>query len=246
MIIKVISDLHINVKKLENDFLIDDDKFIKYITDICENSNLVVINGDLFELWETLQWKRHLVHFKKIINERNAICNVLFKYILSGKIVYISGNHDDIIRLKNILPITDRYILKHNGTTVLFEHGHMADVTNSKYEFIGKFFSFIGGWLERIFDKDIDLKVKRIANKMIPGNVINDNKLYSYAKKLSKQFKANLVVFGHTHRPMIKDDGEFVYINSGFGCDRVNQLTETTITINKTDCLVKQDTITLN
>ena len=243
MVVRVISDLHINVKKLENDFLIESGKFISYIDDICSKSNLVVINGDLFELWETTKWKRHLVHFRKIVENNFDIVGILLKYILSGKIIYINGNHDEVIRLKNILPITNRFVLDHHNTRIVFEHGHMGDITNSKYSIIGKIQSFVVGFLERFYDKDIDLKLIEIGKKLSTG--IDESAVYRYAQKLQKQYEADVVVFGHTHNGMIKTDNGLCYVNTGKGCDRLNALDETTITIEKDGYKVEQKTISL-
>lgn len=243
MIIKVISDLHINVKKLENDFLIESNKFIDYLNKICDEANIVIINGDLFELWETTQWKRHACHFRKIVNNNFEIVSALLKHILTGKIIYINGNHDEFIRLKNILPITNQYILEHNGCRVLFEHGHMGDITNSKYSIIGKIQTFISGFLERFIDKDIDLKLIEIGKKLSLN--INEDKVYEYAQQLQKKHKANIVVFGHTHNKMIKSANNFIYVNTGKGCDRVNTLDETTIVIEQSEYRVTQNTIEL-
>lgn len=225
MIIKVISDLHISLKSKTNDFLVDDYNFITYLHKICGEANLVVINGDLFELLQTFLWKRDAVYFRQIVKQKQNLINVLNYYILMGKIVYISGNHDEMVLLKNLMPCTERHIVEHHGVRVLFEHGHKYDKAYNKYRFT----AWLGGYFERFINKDIDLILLELGKKL---NInINDDDMYKYAKMLKGMYNADMVVLGHSHNPMIKVDGKFWYVNTGRGCDRKNQLDETTINI---------------
>lgn len=248
--IKVISDLHINVKNSkEEDFCLNDEKFIKYINATLEQCSYILIVGDLFETWESLKWQDHVTKFRKIVASRPTLIDILTIYMEKEEIIYINGNHDAIVRLEELMPdVSFTFIDKIENITIVAEHGHKADIFSRKINTIGKFLTWVAGWLERLGWIDLDRNFRRMGYYLAGRNTSKET-YHKYAKKLKRKYDADIVIFGHTHRPeitKIKDkDTSFSYINTGKCCDKRDEFDETTITITDGTYDIIQKTIKL-
>ena len=102
MKIKVISDMHLNIKGHgDNDFLVEDTKFINYMKETCENYDHLILNGDIFDTWESKKWLDYVNTFNEIVKDRIFIALEIFKSLIDKKIIYVVGNHDAIVKEKN-------------------------------------------------------------------------------------------------------------------------------------------------
>lgn len=196
--ILIISDLHLGCKDGADNF--GDYKENWLINKIKElNPSVIIIVGDLFELWQTTYYKIFTKYYK--------LLNVLFK----PSTVYIKGNHDWNIsksrdfRLYWAGKIVKKYEINIDGKKAIFLHGHQFDKVNCNPDtyWILKPIVWIYGWIERLF----------LKNKKTPASLEytgNYNEYRIGAMKLREK-GYDLVIMGHTH---FVENLEY-YINTG-------------------------------
>lgn len=238
--IAVISDLHIGDRTKTDDFLIDEEKLVQFLELLLTKVSVIIINGDLFECWQPKSWDAQVEQFHKIMRKRYHFIGFLKEMIEKGKIVYVNGNHDGIVRTRGLIGgVVSKYIVEYSGRKLLFEHGHLGDKANSgSLNVLGRSITWLIGWLERFGWADADKDFARIEKTIIPGGG-SDNNLDAYARaKLIEGY--DLVCLGHTHISLRKEG----YINSG--CAMENPIDITTILINDAGVIqVSQSPITI-
>jgi len=233
--IKVISDLHIGKKDDNtNDFYLNESAFIKYLNKSCATNEKVVIAGDLFECWNSRSWDEQAQSFHQICESRPRLIKCINKHMEKGKLIYIVGNHDWIVKKEKLMPnMSDRCIIEESGTKIVIMHGHQGDKLNNKYNIIGRFTSWIVGWFERLGWRDADIDLGRME-KYIPGRKADDKIYEDYAKKIIKQYEADIAVFGHTHRTKKTSLSDTtIYVNSGKVCNLFDSIDEVNISISQ-------------
>ncbi|MFC1691511.1 metallophosphoesterase family protein [Nanoarchaeota archaeon] len=222
--IYIVSDLHIGSGLGDDDFKHNQWSFRKFLDHVKSTKGILILNGDIFELWQT-HMEFALAEYWEMIEFMNTL-----------PIIYIYGNHDLVT--KGFRSLTYKY---HRIKDVIhIEHGHRADLLNANPSIWVKFFVKIVGWLERFWDPDIDeiglSKVEQLnketehaktvttpANKKYHGN-LNEYRKYAFSKKME------CVILGHTHRPetATKESvfGRQIYINSGSWVEHKNTYVE--------------------
>ena len=153
MRIAFLSDLHINSKY--NNFKMTDAQMYEYLVNIISNVDLLILNGDVIDLWRTLlpfkKWQRK--ELEKVILAYSHTFRLIFN---EPRIKMIIGNHDlpllDYIndpRFKNTLheklEFTDL-----NNNKILVYHGHF-DIFNRYFTQIGHGITWIEFNIEKIF-----------------------------------------------------------------------------------------------
>ena len=227
--IGVISDLHLGDGSKTDDFVINEDALIEFFTKLLSEVSVVVIAGDLFDCWQPKTWDKQVDQFRKISSRRYRFISFLDEMISKGKVIYLNGNHDDVVRTRGLLKgVLSKYVLEYSDRKILFEHGHLGDKANSgSLSVLGKAVTWIIGWLERTGWVDADKDFSRLEKMVLPSGG-SDNNLDSYAKqKLEEGY--DLVVLGHTHTALVKDINQKMYCNTG--CFMENPTDVTFITI---------------
>ena len=199
------------------------------------NPKLVVLNGDIVDIWQFSKRYWPKSHMKVI----KHLMHWMTKRV---KIYYITGNHDEMLRKfsgfkMGSFSIVDKLILPLDaGKTAWFFHGDVFDVTMQHSK-----------WLAKLGASGYDLLIliNRFAN-FISLKVLNKGKL-SLSKKIKNSVKSavsfitsfektaaaiaiynqyDYVVCGHIHQPEMRKisniHGSTVYLNSG---DWVENLT---------------------
>mgnify|MGYP001167516183 FL=1 len=239
-----LSDLHIGDGTKSDDFTLDDDKVIKFLKQCIKDYDRVILNGDVFECWQSQSWDAQQNQLSRIFKAHPQLCAFIYSSILSKKMIYVSGNHDSVCRTKSLIPnVVKRYIETipvGDGFSikVLFEHGHAADIANDKLSWFGKFIAWGIGWLERKGWKDADEDLGRME-KYIPGYRSDKNVFFKYANSLLKK-GYDVVVFGHTHKQcvttIIDTKPSKYYVNTGASMS--SPFTFTEIIINPATCTI--------
>ena len=216
--IVVISDVHLgtygcNAKKLLN-----------YLNSI-EVKHLV-LNGDIIDIWQFKKRyfpKSHLSVIKKIMD-----------FAANGtKVVYITGNHDEMLRkftdteIGNI-SIVNKLVLNLDGKKAWFFHGDVFDISIQNAKWLAK----LGSWgydililLNRFFNwclihmrKERYSLSKKIKNS-VKGAITYIHNFETVATDLAIANGYDYVICGHIHQPklLIKDTkyGKTTYLNSG-------------------------------
>lgn len=229
MRIKVLSDFHLGCKDKSDDFLLDEDTVINFLDNAIATYDKVVLAGDIFECWESTSFNDQQKRFAQILKNRPKISSYIISKIISEEIIYVSGNHDFIIKKKNLIPFTrSNYVLTtkcNNGKVakIYIAHGHEADSFNSKISFIGKMIAWSIGWIERVgLRKEAD--IIKDMEKYIPGRNSGNDLFEEYALKKAVRDNYDVVVFGHTHSgksraTVFMNSGIVNYGNSGCCCN---------------------------
>ena len=216
--IAVISDVHLGTYGCHAKHL------LSYLNSI--EPKKLILNGDIVDIWQFSKRyfpKSHLKVIKKIIDMASD----------GTEIIYITGNHDEMLRKfsdTNIgnISIVDKVVLNLDGKKAWFFHGDVFDVSiqNAKwlaklggygYDLLTLLNRFINWYLEKRGKERYSLSKK--IKKGVKGAVkfIND-----YEKTISDLAIENgydYVVCGHIHQPKMEyienKHGKTMYLNSG-------------------------------
>lgn len=226
-----ISDLHLGSKSCNADSIID---FLKNNT--CDNLFLV---GDIIDGWRLSRkfyWPQ---------NHTNVIRRILTASKRDTQVIYIIGNHDEVIR--DVLPFTKsfgnielanyyRYSAV-DGRTYLVVHGDMFDnVLRTKLKWLyhlGDFFydvlivlnrylAHLRRWLRRPYwslSAYLKNKTKEAVSYL--------NKFEELIVEYCEKKKAHGIICGHTHSAKIKEIDGIWYFNDGDFVESVSALVET-------------------
>ena len=186
----------------------------------------LILNGDIIDIWQFKKRyfpKSHLRVIKKIMDM--AANDV--------EIIYITGNHDEMLRkfsdttIGNI-SIVDKIVLELDGKKAWFFHGDIFDVSiqNAKwlaklggygYDLLIRLNSFVNWCLDKM-GKDKYSLSKKIKNS-VKGAVKYINDFEKVAADLAIENGYDYVVCGHIHQPKMQivenKHGKTTYLNSG-------------------------------
>lgn len=221
----VLSDIHLGT------FGCHAQELLNYLHSI--QPKKIILNGDIIDIW---QFRKN--YFPKAHLE---LVKLLIEFSMSGTdIVYITGNHDDMLRklsdfkIGNI-QLVDKLILNLDGKKAWFFHGDVFDISVQNARWIAK----LGGW-----GYDLLILGNRVLNLFL---LKLGREKYSFSKKIKNSVKKAIkfiddfektatdlaiqngyhyVVCGHIHQPQISrkvnKNGTCLYLNSG---DWVENLT---------------------
>ncbi|WP_291072725.1 UDP-2,3-diacylglucosamine diphosphatase [Empedobacter sp. UBA5987] len=223
----VISDVHLGT------FGCKAQELLAYLQSI--NPKKIILNGDIVDIW----------NFKKSYFPETHLQIISYLLNLSEQgipIVYITGNHDELLRkfttmrFGNIL-LTDKYMLKQNDKIAWIFHGDVFDASIQHSKWIAK----LGGWgydkliqLNYFINKCLEFfgreryslsqKIKNSVKKAVKH--IND--FEQTAAELAIENEYDYVVCGHIHQPQLRkvktDKGSCVYMNSGDWIENLSAL----------------------
>ena len=223
----IISDVHLGT------FGCKAQELLAYLQSINPKKN--ILNGDIVDIW----------NFKKSYFPETHLQIISYLLNLSEQgipIVYITGNHDELLRkfttmrFGNIL-LTDKYMLKQNDKVAWIFHGDVFDASIQHSKWIAK----LGGWgydkliqLNYFINKCLEFfgreryslsqKIKNSVKKAVKH--IND--FEQTAAELAIENEYDYVVCGHIHQPQLRkvktDKGSCVYMNSGDWIENLSAL----------------------
>ena len=216
--IAVISDVHLGTYGCHAKHL------LAYLNSI--EPKKLILNGDIIDIWlfsKRYFPKSHLRVLKKILDMAAE----------GVEIIYITGNHDEMLRkfsgtvIGNI-SIVDKKVLELDGKKAWFFHGDVFDVSIQNAKWLAK----LGG-----YGYDFLILLNRLINWCLVGM---GREKYSLSKKIKNSVKGatryigdfenvacdlaiekgyDYVICGHIHQPkmLIKENkhGKTLYLNSG-------------------------------
>lgn len=211
-----ISDLHLGTRGSNAGAVL---RFLRETE--CDTLYLV---GDLIDIWAL----RRGIYWPQEHND--VIQKILRKGRKGVKVVYIPGNHDELVSefygeygavtiRKNAVHVTA------DGRRLFIMHGHETDtvVQNHKWlAFLGdvgyttllKLNPFVN-WVRRLFGRAGYWSLSAYVKKRVKDAV---NFIGSFEKAIVKyaaDYKVDGVLCGHIHTPAIRDMGGVMYYNSG-------------------------------
>lgn len=214
----VISDVHLGTYGCHAKQL------LAYLNSI--NPKKLILNGDIIDIWQFNKRyfpKSHLKVIKKIMD-----------FAADGvEVVYITGNHDEMLRkfsdttIGNIC-IVDKLLLDLDGKKAWFFHGDVFDISiqNAKwlaklggygYDFLILLNRFTNWGLSKLGKERFSLS-KKIKNS-VKGAIKFIDDYEKVITDLAIDNGYNYVVCGHIHQPKMEirenKHGETMYLNSG-------------------------------
>ncbi|MFL0352674.1 UDP-2,3-diacylglucosamine diphosphatase [Xanthomarina sp. GH4-25] len=216
--IAVISDVHLGTYGCHAKQL------LTYLNSI--QPKKLILNGDIIDIWQFSKRyfpKSHLKIIKKIMNmASNGV-----------EVIYITGNHDDLLRkfsdttIGNI-SIVDKVVLELDGKKAWFFHGDVFDASIQNARWLAKLGGYgydililvnrLMNWvLERMGKEKYSLS-KRIKNN-VKGALKYISNFEEVATDLAIENGYDYVICGHIHQPKMEiiesKHGKTMYLNSG-------------------------------
>lgn len=225
----ILSDVHLGMRDSKAKEV---SHFLKHTH--CET---LILNGDIIDAWSLKRrkgtWNKHCTRFirmvlKKIERKRT-------------KVIYLRGNHDDILR--KFMPIhfgdfeiVEEYILKSNGRRYLVLHGDVFDTITSNYAVIAymgdvgynlllavnRFYNTYRTWRGKGYfsiSKMVKARVKKAVNFI--------SKFETALVSLARHFNCDGVICGHIHTAEDKMLEDIHYLNSGDWVESLTAIVET-------------------
>jgi UDP-2,3-diacylglucosamine pyrophosphatase LpxH len=221
--IVLISDCHRGDGSWTDNFLNNQNIYFGALEYYYKNDYTYIEIGDGDELWEN-----H--NFSEILNMYKRIFQLLSKFYNKNRFYFIFGNHDIVKKDKDFvkkhlykyfnenekqwiplfpnIKIHEGLVLKYIPTKdkILLIHGHQVDFLNSRLWRLSRFLvRFLWKSLESFGIKDPASPAKNYKKK---AKV--ERSLTSWAKQ-----EKQMIITGHTHRPMFPKVGEPLYFNDG-------------------------------
>lgn len=243
--IVIMSDCHRGDGGWTDNFSANQHLFFAALTFYFERGYSYVELGDGDELWENRS-------IETIINMHSDVFWLMSQFYKLGRLYMIFGNHDIVKKdpkysstkcssffcdsCNSVLPlfpgieIPEGLVLRYNNSNneIFLTHGHQADILNDKF---WRFARFLVRYLWRPLEL-LGIRDPTSAAK-------NNHKKNKIEKRIIDWSEKNnqMIITGHTHRPIFPAIGEPLSINTG-SCIHPRCITAIEI-INGTICLVK-------
>ncbi len=173
----LVSDLHMGGGGGDDDFSGEAESALIRLLNTYPDEALCLV-GDTFELWQASIEEIKAAHYRLI--------DLLYQRNLKR----ILGNHDTFRGY-------ERLVVEHGGKQILLIHGHQFDAANKSGKGLGRYVTWVVGWLERNVHKDADRWLDRLYGAVKKRTTEYDKGLAA----LAKENICTVVVYGHTHFP---------------------------------------------
>lgn len=223
----ILSDIHLGTYGCHAEELL---RYLKTV-----NPKKLILNGDIIDMWQFTKryWpKSHMQVIKHITG-------LLAK---NTRIVYLTGNHDEMLRKFagfriGSFHIDNKVVLKLNGKRAWIFHGDVFDVTMKYSKWLAKLgavgydtlihINTLVNWLLTRFGREKISLSKRVKDSVKSAvKFIND--FEKTAADIAIENGYDYVVCGHIHHPEIKkiktEKGEVTYLNSGDWIENLSAL----------------------
>lgn len=247
--IVLMSDCHRGDGGWSDNFSNNQNLFFAALTYYYERGYTYIELGDGDELWENRK-------IENIIHTHSDSFWLISQFYRAGRFYMLYGNHDIVKRdpkysrtkcesffcdsansrlalLPGIeIPEGIELVYSPTGDKILLTHGHQADILNDTFWLLARFLvRYVWRPLELIGIRDPTSAAKNNEKK----NTV-EKRLLEYVKKNNQ-----MIITGHTHRPVFPKPGEAPYFNDG-SCIHPRCITGIEI-INGTISLVKWATM---
>ena len=224
----IISDVHLGT------FGSHAAELLMYLRSI--ETSLLIINGDFIDIWNFNKRYFPATHMQVIREVMNMLTN-------GTRVVYITGNHDEMMRKYSELQlgnfqVADKLVMEINGSMCWIFHGDVFDATTTGS---AKILAKLGGkgydlliLLNRFINWTLQLagREKMSFSKKIKESV---KKAVSWiadfeqtAATLAIEKKYDYVICGHIHQPQKRtietSRGKVIYLNSGDWVENLSAL----------------------
>ncbi len=223
----VISDVHLGTRSSKVKELV---RFLKKNT-----ADKLILNGDIIDFWQLKKYgkwkKKHTRFFKTIINlMQNS----------ETEVIYLRGNHDDIIDA--ILPlkianfsIEKEYYHESNGKRFWVTHGDIYDGICTEFKWLAKLgdlgYVFLI-WLNRHYNyrrvkkRKPYFSLSQYIKSKVKSAVSYIFDFQNTMVQIARINKCDGVICGHIHHAVMANIDGITYLNSGDWVESLTALTE--------------------
>lgn len=207
-----LSDVHLGISKSSKEKK-KEQLLLSFLEHIKDNSDLLIILGDLFEFW--------FEYRTAIPKEYIWVVSKLKELLPNTRLIYLAGNHDywlgDFFAKELCAEFhSDSLELTIQGKRLFLAHGDALIRGDFGYKLMKSIFrNSLCIFLFRLIHPDIGIPfAKYLAYLSRQKEEVPDTPYIEYAKKkLNEGFDA--VVFGHTHNPCLLEESGKTYLNTG-------------------------------
>ncbi len=195
----------------------------------------LIMNGDIIDIWQFRKRYFPKSHLMVIRHLTGLIAR-------NTNIVYITGNHDELMRkfVKfkiGSFKLVNKLVLERDGKKMWFFHGDVFDITMQYSKWLAKLGS-VGYDLLILLNSIINFTLtslgrekisfsRRVKNS-VKSAVSYINKFEETAAEIARSKGYTHVVCGHIHQPEIRiiksNNEEIVYLNSGDWVENLSAL----------------------
>ncbi len=186
----------------------------------------LILNGDIVDIWQFNKRYFPATHLK-------VIKKILDMASKGTEVIYITGNHDEMLRkfspsyIGNVA-IVDKLVLELDGKLAWFFHGDVFDVSIQNAKWLAKLGGYgydllilinrLINWFLVRFGKERYSLSKKIKNS-VKGAIKYIHDFEKVATDLAIKNNFDYVICGHIHQPKIlfkeTKHGKTTYLNSG-------------------------------
>lgn len=196
------------------------DRVTHFLRSLRGKADLLVLNGDIFDLW--FVWRRVMIRgYFGVLRELADLAD-------SGvKLVFIAGNHDFWFRdfLTRELGATvalDSFRCDADGKKLYVSHGDAYTTGDLRYQVYRRLVrNRAVMWVFNLLHPDFALKLGGLMSRSSRARKANPElarrKQAGLRRKAGELLRHgdDIVVFGHTHDPMVEQTPDGVFANSG-------------------------------
>lgn len=218
----IMSDCHRGVGNWGDNFLKNQNIYSAALSYYYRNNYTYIELGDGDELWENRD-------MAEIVATHSDVFELLSRFYQEQRLYMLCGNHDYVKKKQQFLRCCNDYycenkccrlplmpglhvheglILKNriNGYSIFLVHGHQGDLLNDT---LWKFSRFLVRYIWRPLEL-FALNDPTSAAKNNTKKSAVEQRLLAWSSKHSQ-----MLIAGHTHRPMFPEDGNSRYFNCG-------------------------------
>lgn len=214
----VISDLHLGTYGCHADELLN---YLKGI-----QPKKIILNGDIIDIWQFSKRYWPKSHMKVIKHLLGMVANGV-------EVIYITGNHDEMLRKfvgfkLGSFSIENKVVLTMGGKKAWFFHGDVFDVSMQHSKWLARLGShgydllILLNRLVNYFSKTVGkgpISMSKKIKNSVKSAISYINNFEKTATDIAISNGYDYVVCGHIHQPAIKSiknkTGQTTYLNSG-------------------------------
>ena len=195
-------------------------KVIRFLHSLRGNTDVLVLNGDIFDLWYV--WRRVMIRgYFSVLREFADLAE-------SGvKLVFVAGNHDfwfrDFLHCELGADVCrEAYRATVDGQRLFVAHGDAYTTGDMRYQVFRRLVrNPIVSWVFSVLHPDFALwlgsQMSRSSRDVVIPPQLHRRKLAGLRRKGMQLLGAgdDIIVFGHTHDPSIETTDQGVLANSG-------------------------------
>ena len=185
-----------------------------------ENFDRLILVGDIFDIAQMMKrpyWDEH----------HTAVLKKILKIAKTKEVVYIIGNHDyPLFYLQEFtkkiagLSLQREYVYTSGERRILCIHGDQLDRVSKNTQRLGDYLYHLGLNLNKYINsirKVFGLRywsISKWAKDRVKKLIAKAFNMSSLLQKYKDDYDADVIVYGHTHMPLVTENGTVINIGT--------------------------------